>query len=77
MLLEIAQKYQVDFKINPIHFVGDSLSDLLAAKSVGAIPVLVKTGKGGHTMYDECINNFQNLLIFEDLYDFTNYLLNK
>ena len=77
MLLEIAQEYQVDFKLNSIHFVGDSLSDLLAAKSVGAIPVLVKTGKGCHTMHDECIYNFQNLLIFEDLYDITNYLLKK
>ena len=76
MLFKIAEEYQVDFKINSVHFVGDSLSDLIAAKSVGAIPVLVKTGKGWHTMQQESIRDFQNLLIFEDLYSFTNYLLN-
>ena len=76
MLLQIAEEYQVDLKLTTVYFVGDSLSDLIAAKSVGAIPVLVKTGKGCHTMHDDCIRDFQNLLIFEDLYDFTNYLLN-
>lgn len=77
MLLAIAQEYQVDFKLATVYFVGDSLSDLIAAKSVGALPVLVKTGKGCQTMHHKSIDDFQNLLIFEDLYDFTNCLISK
>ncbi|MEW6120017.1 MAG: D-glycero-beta-D-manno-heptose 1,7-bisphosphate 7-phosphatase [Pseudomonadota bacterium] len=48
MLNEIAARYGSDLKGVPA--VGDSLRDLLAAESVGARPLLVKTGKGEHTL---------------------------
>lgn len=51
------------------------MSDLLAAQAVGAIPVLVKTGKGSQTMNDNDISSVHNLMIFEDLHDFTNFLM--
>jgi D-glycero-D-manno-heptose 1,7-bisphosphate phosphatase len=48
MLNEIATRYGRDLKGVPT--VGDSLRDLLAATSVGARPLLVKTGKGERTL---------------------------
>ncbi|MDC1310972.1 D-glycero-beta-D-manno-heptose 1,7-bisphosphate 7-phosphatase [Burkholderiales bacterium] len=47
MLLSIAERFNVNLKDIP--FIGDSLKDLQAASSVGALPVLVKTGKGEQT----------------------------
>lgn len=44
MLLQIAEHYQTG--LDGVWFVGDSLRDLQAAVTVGAQPVLVKTGKG-------------------------------
>ncbi|MEO6697485.1 MAG: D-glycero-beta-D-manno-heptose 1,7-bisphosphate 7-phosphatase [Gammaproteobacteria bacterium] len=44
LLLEIAKKYNCDLKDVPA--VGDSLRDIEAAQTVGARPVLVRTGKG-------------------------------
>lgn len=48
MLNEIAARYGSDLKEVPA--VGDSLRDLVAAASVGARPVLVRTGKGEKTL---------------------------
>lgn len=48
MLNEIAARYGSDLKGVPS--VGDSLRDLLAAASVGAVPLLVQTGKGRKTL---------------------------
>jgi D-glycero-D-manno-heptose 1,7-bisphosphate phosphatase len=44
LLRTIAQHYEVS--LDEVWFVGDSRSDLAAALSIGARPVLVKTGKG-------------------------------
>jgi len=48
MLHEIAARFGSDLKGVPS--VGDSLRDLEAAARVGARPLLVKTGKGRHTL---------------------------
>lgn len=48
MLNEIAMRYGLDLTNVPA--VGDSLRDLQAAASVGARPLLVKTGKGVKTL---------------------------
>lgn len=47
MLEEIAARYEVS--LHGVYAVGDSLRDLEAAAKVGAIPVLVLTGKGVKT----------------------------
>jgi len=44
---EIIQRYGTNLKNVPV--IGDSLRDLQAAASVGAVPVLVLTGKGSET----------------------------
>ena len=47
LLEEIARRFNVDLKGVPS--VGDSLRDLQASAAVGAVPILVLTGKGEKT----------------------------
>lgn len=48
MLKQIAERFHADLKGVPA--IGDSLRDLQAAEAVGALPILVETGKGKNTM---------------------------
>ncbi|MBK5966636.1 D-glycero-beta-D-manno-heptose-1,7-bisphosphate 7-phosphatase [Thiocystis minor] len=48
LLEEIARRMNIDLTAVPV--VGDSLSDLIAARLVGAAPWLVMTGKGRRTL---------------------------
>lgn len=50
MLKEIASRMKIETSGIPV--VGDSMRDLQAARDSGAIPVLVKTGKGKKTARD-------------------------
>lgn len=54
------------------YFVGDSLCDVEAAKKVGCIPILVKTGNGIITL--EKINKDDKVSVYENLLDFVNTL---
>jgi D-glycero-D-manno-heptose 1,7-bisphosphate phosphatase len=45
---EIGQRYHTD--LTGVVAIGDALRDIEAARSVGALPVLVKTGKGAATL---------------------------
>ena len=72
MLKIIAEHYKVP--LVGVCFVGDSLSDLEAAKAVGSQPVLVKTGKGKTTMSKTLP---PGTLIFDDLAAFAETLINN
>jgi len=48
LLLQIAKQFNIDLKQTV--FVGDTMSDIQAARMAGARPVLVKTGKGLRTL---------------------------
>lgn len=48
LLQEISQHFKVDLTAVPM--IGDALRDIQAARSVGGAPILVKTGKGDHTL---------------------------
>lgn len=48
LLRQIAERFHAD--LNGVPAVGDSLRDLQAAAEVGALPVLVETGKGQKTL---------------------------
>lgn len=60
--------------------VGDSIRDLQAAKTAGATPVLVLTGKGLKSkeslMMDGSEPKLQDLAVYESLSDYTEQLLN-
>ena len=51
MLCDLARRLQCDLAGVP--FVGDSASDLEAARAVGARPILVRTGKGQRTELEQ------------------------
>jgi D-glycero-D-manno-heptose 1,7-bisphosphate phosphatase len=63
MFEDIARRWGISLKGVPI--VGDSRRDLEAAVSMGATPILVKTGKGKRTMSD--LSGLGNVEIYNDL----------
>lgn len=63
MLVEIGRRFDVDMTGVPV--IGDSLRDLQAAEAVGALPVLVLTGKGERTLREGGFPS--QTLIFPDL----------
>ncbi|MFI3218852.1 MAG: D-glycero-beta-D-manno-heptose 1,7-bisphosphate 7-phosphatase [Methylococcales bacterium] len=63
-----------DADLTTIAVIGDSLRDLQAAELVGAMPILVKTGKGQKTL----LNNPQlTILVFENLYDAAKHIISR
>jgi len=72
LLEQFALEKNVDLKT--VFFIGDSLRDIQAAQKVGAIPLLVKTGKGEKTL----INTPNlNIPVFENLYAAAEYILSE
>lgn len=63
MLEEIAARFHTDLKGVPC--VGDSLKDLQAAEAVGALPILVLTGKGVKTRAEGGMP--RKTMVFDDL----------
>lgn len=68
---EISQRLDIDLDAVPA--VGDSLRDLQAARSVGALPVLVRTGKGERTLAKG--EGLQDIPVFADLASYVDHLL--
>ncbi len=56
------------------YFIGDSLRDIQATLAVGAIPLLVKTGKGQKTLTE---NPDLNIPIFENLYEAAKFIISE
>ncbi len=73
LLLEIAARLHVDLAGVP--FVGDALRDVQAALSVGARPMLVKTGKGVRTV--EAGELPKDVPIYEDLKEAANIIISE
>ena len=63
MLEDIGRRLKVS--LTGVPAVGDSLRDLLAAKKVGAKPILVRTGKGEKTFIK--IANNHDILVLKNL----------
>lgn len=72
LYLEIAQRTSKSLKDVPV--IGDSLRDLLAAESVGARPILVKTGKGRRTLKQHA-DELSHLSVYDDLASAVDMLL--
>lgn len=73
LLLQIANQFDIDLSATP--FVGDSISDIHAAKMASALPVLVRTGRGEHVMqsYTEAVD----VPTYDDLAHFVRDTLRK
>jgi D-glycero-D-manno-heptose 1,7-bisphosphate phosphatase len=73
LFLEIASRLHVDVRGVPA--VGDALRDVQAALSVGARPILVKTGKGLRTLEGGGLP--LDVAVFEDLREAANILISE
>lgn len=73
MLLQIAQHF--DVKPGQMIFVGDSISDIQAARMAGVTPVLVKTGKGLKTL--DKLADDDTVAVYDDLAHFVRLLTRK
>ncbi len=71
MYKDIARRWGTSLKDVPV--VGDSRRDLEAAVSMGATPILVKTGKGKRTMSD--LAGLGEVEIYDDLAHFVRRLI--
>lgn len=65
MLQDIARRLQVSLEGVP--FVGDSASDIVAARAAGARPILVRSGKGRRT---ELEHDIADVPVYDDLASF-------
>ncbi len=65
MLLRAAQ--ELNLNLTSSFVVGDALTDIDAARSVGAQPVLVKTGRGDEQLARFGIQSFEGVYIAQDL----------
>lgn len=59
-------------RLENVPFVGDTLSDIEAGRTVGAKPLLVKTGKGKKTLLE---NPNLNIPVFENLYEAAKFII--
>ena len=77
MFLELSERLKLS--LNDVFAVGDSFRDLKAAQAAGALPVLVKTGKGRQTCQERSFldpeNGMDQVPIYEDLSGFVDDLL--
>lgn len=70
MLRDLAKRLQI--KLDEVPFVGDSYSDIEAARAAGASPVLVRTGNGKRT---ESRHDVSGIPVYDDLAQFAAALL--
>lgn len=71
LLIQIAKELKADLK--QAIFVGDSATDIQAARMVGSTPVLVKTGKGLRTLQKTEV--VQGIKVYDNLSHFVRELL--
>ena len=76
MFTEVARHFGLPLPFDNVYAVGDTWRDLQAAKTTGANPVLVKTGKGERTLKAHAAElDLWQTPVFENLADFVDYLL--
>jgi len=72
MLKDLARR--LGTSLEGVPFVGDSVSDIEAARAVGARPVLVLSGKGERSRQHPAA---QDVPVYQDLSDFVRELLSR
>ncbi len=76
LITDIAVHFQIDVKQTVVLAIGDSLRDLLAAKTAGCEPILVLTGNGQRTRKN-LPADLRTIAIYPDLATAVNTLLSK
>ena len=75
LLLKLALRYGLDLKQSVV--IGDALTDIQAGLAVGCKTILVKTGRGSEQLSHAASQDFEGLLIVDDLSAATDLLLDK
>lgn len=73
---ELADRLNTSF--SGVYSVGDSMRDLIAAETAGAVPVLVKTGNGKATLQqlkNKGSEYLDSILVFDNLAKFVDQML--
>ena len=73
MLLDIASRYQCE--LDNVFFIGDTLTDIRAARAAGAKPLMVRTGKGERTLASAEAKELDNVPVYKDLAEATQVIL--
>lgn len=73
LLNDIAHRLRV--KLDDVPVIGDSLATIQAASAAGALPLLVKTGKGFGTVGQPALDT--RVPVFNDLFSATDFLLGQ
>jgi D-glycero-D-manno-heptose 1,7-bisphosphate phosphatase len=73
LLLDIANRLHI--KLESVPVIGDSINDIQAAQAAGALPMLVKTGKGFGTVSLPELD--PAVPVFDDLYSAVESLLGR
>jgi D-glycero-D-manno-heptose 1,7-bisphosphate phosphatase len=73
LLNDIGHRFQVN--MGNVMFIGDTISDIKAAKAAKAKPVLVRTGKGKNTEKLLKENNFNDVPVYKDLLEAVGLIL--
>ena len=75
MFIDMAVRLNITLESTPA--VGDSIRDLQAAIGAGAIPILVKTGKGKQSFKELEQRGLEDVMVFDDLLQFSEALINN
>lgn len=73
LLEDIALRFDTDLQSVP--FVGDTMKDLLAAKAVGATPILVRSGKGEQALTDPAFPS--QVAVYDNLAEVASVLIGE
>ena len=73
MLIDVAKRFKTH--LSDVHVIGDSIRDLQAASTAGALPILVKTGKGEKMVDGLAEFGLSDTPIFADLSAAVDHLL--
>ena len=71
MLLAVSDRLHTS--LDDVLFIGDTVADIEAARSAGAVPALVRTGRGIQTLNEA--ETLQDVRVFDDLADAADRLL--
>jgi D-glycero-D-manno-heptose 1,7-bisphosphate phosphatase len=72
LLREIEKKYKIDWSMT--YLIGDNLSDIQLANTVGCKPILVLTGKGQRML--DTNPELESILHFKDLAEAARFIIN-
>lgn len=64
MLLQIGRDFNADLK--QAYFIGDNFRDIQAAQAAGALPILVKTGRGKEVLKEHKLE-LRHIPVYDDL----------